>query len=372
MKKLMLFIFISSLAITSIADSNQSIVISGSLLIDGTGKDPIKNGMVVINEGKIVGVGSNLKIPDGSKVIEIKDGTILPGFFNAHVHEAYDEKLLQAWAREGVTTVRDMAFNPPHSCYEKRNKLNKDPFNSRLVAAGEPLSGGYISKYAPVLIITTEEEARKEANRAFDEGADLLKLMIDSNFNNELMPIPVGKTLVRIAQERGKRVTAHIAISRDIQPAINMGIKEFAHMVWDPIPPELISKIVEAEIYITPTIEVMQIWGAELYVIENLRKFVAAGGQVVLGTDFAPQFKSELGMPLKEILFMQETGMTPMQIIVAGTKNASVVCNLESVLGTLEGGKIADVLVVEGNPLEDLRNLKKTKLVIKGGEVIRK
>jgi adenine deaminase len=76
-------------------------------------------------------------------------------------------------------------------------------------------------------------------------------------------------------------------------------------------------------------------------------------------------------MPLKEILWMQEAGVTPMQIIVAGTQNAAVVCNLGSVLGTLEPGKIADILVIDGNPLQDLTNLKKVRLVIKEGVVIR-
>ena len=272
------------------AEPKQTLVIKGSLLIDGTGGEPIKDGAVVIVDGIIAEIGSkpNMTIPEGSKVIEIKKGTIVPGFINAHVHEAYDENRLHVWAQEGVTTVRDLAAHPPKTSYAKRDLLNQNPFNARLVSAGEPMSGGFRSKYVPVLIITTVEEARFEANRTFDEGADLLKLMLDSNFNSELMPVPVARTLMEIANKRGKRVTTHISLSRDIETGINAGVEEFAHMVLDPLSDDLIVKMVNAGIYITPTIEIAQIWGAEDNVIDNLRRFAKAGGKVVLGTDFAP------------------------------------------------------------------------------------
>lgn len=91
-----------------------------------------------------------------------------------------------------------------------------------------------------------------------------------------------------------------------------------------------------------------------------------------MGTDYdgyAARF--ELGMPTLEIEAMQAVGMTPMQIIVAGTQNAAYVCNLEHELGTLEVGKIADVLIVDGDPLQDLHALTSVRMVIHNGEVIR-
>jgi len=357
------------------AETNQPLVITGAMLIDGTGAKPIKDGVVVISDDRITQVGSktNLTIPKGSKTIDLEGGIILPGFINAHVHCAYDESRLQTWAKEGVTTVRDLAANPPETSYKKRDLLNKNPFNARLVAAGQPMSGGFRSKYVPVLIITTVEEARFEANRILDEGADLLKLMIDSNFGSELMPESAAKEIIEIAHKRGTRVATHIGLSRDIQHAINVGVEEFAHMVIDPLPDDLITKMVDAGTYVTPTIEIQKGWGFDTYILDNLGRFVKAGGKVVLGTDYASDtfFEFELGMPLKEILWMQEAGMTPMQIIESATKNAAVVCNLGSVLGTLEEGKIADILVINGNPLKDLTNLKKVRLVLKGGKIIR-
>jgi imidazolonepropionase-like amidohydrolase len=103
----------------------------------------------------------------------------------------------------------------------------------------------------------------------------------------------------------------------------------------------------------------------------NLGRFVAAGGQVVIGTDYAGHgCPFDLGMPLTEMKLMQAAGMAPMQIIVAGTRNAAQVCGLYN-QGTLEAGKVADVLVVDGDPLQDLEALKRTYLVIHNGERIR-
>jgi imidazolonepropionase-like amidohydrolase len=109
----------------------------------------------------------------------------------------------------------------------------------------------------------------------------------------------------------------------------------------------------------------------DMCAIENLRRFVAAGGQVTIGTDYAGHgCEFELGMPLKELKLMQVAGMTPMQIIMAGTRNAAQVCGLRG-HGTLEPGNVADILVVNGDPLHDLDSLKRTWLVVHNGERIK-
>jgi imidazolonepropionase-like amidohydrolase len=92
---------------------------------------------------------------------------------------------------------------------------------------------------------------------------------------------------------------------------------------------------------------------------------------VALGTDYAGYDATfDLGMPFTELEMMQAAGMTPMQIVVAATRNAAYVCNLEHELGTLEPGKIADVLVIDGDPLADLGALATIRLVIHNGVVI--
>jgi imidazolonepropionase-like amidohydrolase len=106
--------------------------------------------------------------------------------------------------------------------------------------------------------------------------------------------------------------------------------------------------------------------------VDNLARFARAGGQVALGTDYAgaPNIAFDLGMTIHEIEWMQEAGMTPLQIILAATRNAARACNMESELGSLEAGKLADVIVVDGDPLQDLRALSHVRLVIREGTPI--
>jgi imidazolonepropionase-like amidohydrolase len=124
--------------------------------------------------------------------------------------------------------------------------------------------------------------------------------------------------------------------------------------------------MIEADVSWVPTFEAMDGQG-----MDNLRRFVEAGGRVALGNDAGYLAGLEIGMPLEEIEWMQTAGLTPMQIIVAATRDAAYVCRRQDVLGTLEVGKFADVLVVDGNPLEDLQALTNVRLVVHGGVIIR-
>jgi imidazolonepropionase-like amidohydrolase len=105
--------------------------------------------------------------------------------------------------------------------------------------------------------------------------------------------------------------------------------------------------------------------------IESFKYFLSLGGAVALGNDSGSMPGVQVGMPIKEILMMQEAGLTPMQIIEASTRHAARVCRLEKEIGTLQAGKRADLLVVDGNPLEDLKALTKTRLVVHDGVIIR-
>jgi len=153
-------------------------------------------------------------------------------------------------------------------------------------------------------------------------------------------------------------------------------VDDAAHMPWDTIPEALFQQIIDEDIYVVPTLTVFEAYGALAGSSHNLGIFLEAGGKVALGNDYTriPQNgfdHFDLGMPMHEITRMSEAGATPMQIIVAATLNAAHVCGLEDELGTLEADKIADVLVVNGDPLADLQALTDVQLVIHDGTVIR-
>jgi imidazolonepropionase-like amidohydrolase len=184
--------------------------------------------------------------------------------------------------------------------------------------------------------------------------------------------------LVDTAHERGKPVTAHVTNARDLERALDAGVDEIAHMVVDKLSEQLISRMIETGTRWVPTLELWQ-GVSRIYpinygsmAIKNLALFIEAGGEVVLGTDYAgaPNVDFDLGMPIHEIEWMQEAGMTPMQIIVAATKNGACSCNMENELGTLEAGKLADVLVVDGDPLADINALTNAHLILREGKAI--
>jgi len=374
-----IFIFGTSPSVS--AESDQPLVITGGLLIDGTGSLPDEDVVVVVLNGRIAEIGpkTKVKIPDDSKVIDVNGGTVLPGFINAHVHRAYNPHQLQAWAESGVTTVRDLAAYPPFSFYETRNNLNKDPKNARLVAAGPQMTAGFVPRgYPSSVFVYTVEQARAESERILREGADLLKIMLESNWGNQVMSEEVARAIVETAHRQGKKVSAHISLSRDIVTAVNVGVDDLAHMALDKVPNELLKRVVDADIHWIPTIEHVLVCEecefkgtvSDTYLLDNLDRFVKAGGKVALGTDYGG-LQYELGMPFKEIQWMHKAGMSPFDIIISATKNAAEVCGLGKELGTLERGKIADIFVIEGNPLKDLNNLTNVKIVIKGGVIIR-
>ncbi len=186
------------------------------------------------------------------------------------------------------------------------------------------------------------------------------------------------KIIVQTAHRSNKQVSAHISRSKHLDIAIKCEVDDVAHMVVDYLPDSLITLMIEKNLYWVPTLE---LWKgvSERYNLNwittaknNLKRFVKAGGKVSLGTDYDGYVTSfNLGMPITEIRLMKESGMTPMQIIIAGTRNAARVCNLENELGTIEPGKIADIIIVGNNPLDDLETLLNVQMVIHNGEIIK-
>lgn len=365
-------------------DGTETLALVNGTLIDGTGAAPLADAVVVIRDQRIVAVGARatVPIPTGAQVIDVRGATILPGFFNTHVHRGYSEQNLQAWAQAGVTTVRDLGTSPATDTFAIRDGLLQDPRNARLVAAGPMLTvqDGYpmVPWGVPGLVITSEQDAVFKVNQLLDDGADVVKIALESGsaFRRQIPVLSKAEAaaIVNTAHARGVRVSAHVTAAEDLERVLDAGVDDIAHMPYDRVSDKLIAKIVEAKLYWVPTLELWQHVGvSEAPILDNLHRFVAAGGQVALGTDYAgyaAQF--ELGMPLSEMEAMQEAGMTPMQIILAGTRNAAVVCGLDRELGTLEASKVADALVVKGDPLQDIHALGNVRLVIHNGVVIQR
>lgn len=361
----------------------EFLVLAGGRLLDGTGGEPVEDAAVVIRGDRILyaGPAADIEVPTGAEILDVAGSTVLPGFINAHVHRGTDPSNLEAWAWQGVTTVRDLGVNAT-TLRGFRELYPATPERARLVAAGPLITvpGGYpivpfgSSSAAPVV---SPEDARRLAEDLLDGGADLLKLALETGtvFGRHIpvMSLAEARMLVRVAHGRGTVASAHITSVVDIDLALDAGVDDLAHMAVDrALPDETVERVVDQGVLWVPTLELWQCTGQSSMAVANLRRFVRAGGEVALGTDFEGYTCSwQLGMPTTEFRLMERAGMTAMEIILAGTRNAARACNLERDLGTLEGGKVADVLVVRGDPLSRLDVLRDVRLVIHDGVVIR-
>ena len=359
--------------------AQDTLALVNGTLVDGTGAGAIPNASIVIRGDRIVAVGprASVSIPSGAQVLDVGGGTILPGLINAHVHFAYDEQKLEAWAQGGVTTVRDEGITSSRPITELlalRDTTRKNPKYARLVSAGYMMTvpDGY-----GALFVTSVQDARLKVLWQLDAGADLIKVSLEDGYAGKSGLPKLSqeqlKAIVAAAHERGTRVSGHITQARYVSDLVDAGVDDVAHDAYDVIPSDVLQRMVAKGIYLVPTFTVFRNYGAPVSTcVENLRRFVELGGQVALGNDYGGgpgQF--ELGIPMYEIEMMSKAGMTPMQIIVASTLNAARVSHMENELGTLEAGKIADLLVIKGNPLEDLDSLGNVQMVIHSGVIIR-
>ncbi len=365
----------------SIETLSATLVLVNGTLIDGSGGDPIPDAVVVIDAERIVAVGarSQVEIPKDASTIDVAGAAILPGFINTHVHSAYDEEKLKAWAQAGVTTVRDLGNDgDPKDLIAFRNSAAKDHRYARLIAAGPIVTtlSGYGTRE-----VGSVAEAQSTVAELLNAGVNLIKVGIEDDLQGrtwQLLSVEEITAIVERAHSGNVPVSAHVSRSNHVEMALQAGVDDLAHMVVDEISDDLIARMIAANMYWVPTLE---LWACvdDLHPVhygdqgvQNLTRFSQAGGLIALGTDYAGyRCVFDMGMPMTEIGLMQQAGMTPMEIIIAATKNAAHVCNLDSDLGTLEAGRIADILVVNGNPLEDLSALQNVRMVIHGGVIVR-
>jgi imidazolonepropionase-like amidohydrolase len=358
---------------------HATLALVNGTLVDGTGAAAVPNALVLIDGERIVyaGTGQGVALPAGIETIDVQGGSILPGFINAHVHFAFDQANLKAWAHGGVTTVRDEGApsdRTSDSIREFRAQASSDPQNARIVSAGQIMAvpGGY-----GVLIVNSPEEARQKALAELDGGIDLIKVALEDGYagRSGLPKLTAAElaAIVETAHGRGARVSGHVTQAAYIEPLLAAGVDDIAHVPYDPVAANILQKMVDQGTYFVPTFTVMRNFGAPVETCQaNLREFVKLGGKVALGNDYGGgPGDFELGIPMYEVEMMAGAGMTPMQVIQAGTSSAAELLEIQDEVGTLAPGKAADLLVVSGDPLADLKALGNVQVVIHRGVVIR-
>jgi len=350
-------------------------------LIDGTGAPPVADAAVLVRNGRIQAAGPRISIGGtaGYETVSLHGAWLMPGFINAHVHCLYDAKTLRRWLAAGVTTVRDLGYGAPPDFLERRDELNRDPHLARIVAATPIIThtGGY-----GAVGVTGAEAARAAVKRYVDLGVDLVKIAIEDDLQGRRWPMMSAEEIraaVSQAHASGKRVAAHISHVRNLSLALEAGVDDLAHMVVEPLSEDVAASIAAKGISWVPTLELWkgvsrkQALPRDAIAVHNTGVFFRAGGKIALGTDFnGYSIPFDTGFPITEAGLLLQAGLSPMDVIVAGTRNAAEVCGRASDLGTAEAGKIADLLAVRGNPLEDVNAFLETVQVFKEGRAVLK
>jgi imidazolonepropionase-like amidohydrolase len=373
----------------------EVLIVQNGALIDGTGADPVPNAYVVIEGSKIASVGSGQPpAPSGARIVDARGGTILPGLSDSHVHVArgvpaagqppIEQGGLLPWLTGGITHLRDVA-TPPGAFPSVRiaaDALTMNHEAPRIFWAGPMVTapGGYpisVPRYRDVgQEVSGIENVRALVNQLADGGARLIKLGLDKGYYSDegwpLLSVEEVRAITETAHARGLLVTAHVTSLDEVRLALDGGVDDLAHAPLELLPDDMIGEMLRKGTTMATTASVWGDRAAGARAAANARRYMQAGGVVALATDFGccgqPAGTQAL---LGEMQFLIGFGgFTPMQVLVAATRNGPIVSGLRDEAGTIEAGKLADLIVVEGNPLFDLQALTSVRLVVQGGRVV--
>ena len=408
------------------------IVLKGRVL-DGNGGAPIEKGAVVLEDNRIRLVCQQSQLPDDptAEVYELEDGTIMPGLIDAHVHMGWGSATAVDWIsmtpqlsmaralrdmaqlrQQGYTAFRDLGSDVLLMRPAVAEGLLDVP---RIFGAGRIISqiGGHGDvyqklsleasqrAYSPAFIVNGVDEVRRACRINARNGADLIKIMTTggvfsqgdkatphSHFSQEEI-----RAAVEEAENMGSYVSTHAQATRGIKMALKNGVKCIAHGFY--LDEECIELMVKHDCYLVPTLAIVHASklyfqgkeGVLPYLKEKTEKSYEAHYRslemarkahitVGVGCDFLGD--AAFGCPYSEATLELErlcvAGYTPMEVITMATKVNARLLQMEDQLGTLETGKLADVLLVDGKPDEDIRVLRRSdhvKLVIQDGRIVK-
>ncbi|MGD2215542.1 MAG: amidohydrolase family protein [Gemmatimonadales bacterium] len=400
----------------SVQVPDDSLVIRNGTVIDGTGREPIVDGVVILHADSIVAVGeaADFEIPDGARVLDAGGGSILPGIINSHTHATDNPATRSAFLTDGVTTVCNLGTSLAQLPGFEEASVPEGP-SARGFWAGPIITvpGGYpgpVYGFQFSYEVATPEEARAAVADLLDRGASMIKIALAPGDPRDPWPVldlETVKAIVEEAHARSVLVRAHVFepyLVEDIVLPAGVDVIEHSpfpilepdeeasvlasddpgRQLFDVVAPEfetLQARVVEQGIVMVPTLDA-HIGGlfnksdrtlVEQIVVdvhvEVVHRFHALNGTIAVGNDYGANPEVESGMPLTEMKLLSAAGLTSLEVIEAATRNAAFVCGQGETLGTLEPGKLADIIVVGGDPLVDLEAMDDVQAVIKGGVV---
>ena len=390
----------------------------------------MQNPVVVVQGGRIASVGANGAIPSGAKVVDLGSLTLLPGLIDAHTHLLQNYRgelggddpnmiltvttmstakraLLGAkMGREdleaGITTVRDLGNSGFGGDVALRDAINAGWVTGpRIRAATRAISaaGGQFGTVQPetqkiieqeYAVVSTVDEARRAVRQAFYDGADLIKVIV--NTGPRVVSLDEMNAIVEEAHRVGRTVAAHAIGDTATRIAAEAGVTSIEHAYT--IPDEVLRMMAQKGIYLvatdypaefyvsafasslTPEQQRRQREGATQFAKSNadrLMRAVRAGVRVAFGSDeyYDVAGRSRGQSSLLTLQAYQEAGMSPLEVLRTATVNSAALLGWGDRIGSIEAGRLADIIAVDGDPLKDVKHLQLVRFVMKGGEIIK-
>jgi len=412
---------IAFLFASSVFAADKPLVIRAARLIDGRGGNPTSPALIVVRGNRIESIGG--AVPPDAQTIDLGDMTLLPGLIDAHTHillqgditsADYDEQLfresmpyralrasraVKIALEHGFTTLRDLETEGAmYTDVDVKRAINNGVIpGPRLFVSTRAMSvtGGYgPSGYSPevtfpmgVQIVDGVDGGRKAVREQIAHGADWIKVYADRSYfvqkDGTLSSTPTFtaeemKAIVEESHRLRHKVAAHAMARPGIENALNAGVDSIEHGIA--IPDDLVDMMVAKGIYLCPTLTVTEfvapgrggVWTKiPQFHHDSFQRALRKGVKIAFGTD-AGGFPWDAINEAKEFEYETRYGMTPMQAIQSATRVASELLGMGDQIGTVETGKLADIVAVPGNPLDDITALERVGFVMKDGQVYKR